>query len=679
MTLHQLQAIEEHISTSSCSHLPLKDFVFKGRLKGSNPLLLACHHGDLDSVKHIVENWGADIQAKTVYYFDLIASKYSWYPEKSIQGATPLFVAACNGHINIVRYLVEKGADVSAKTSSKTVLKFDGLTPLHGAVMDLWWEDPADSTYFCTAKETRDAIVLFLLESGADPSTLSFDGTPIWMRTCCGAKAVTTLINHGLILNQRNRKGQTILHVWTDFRQFRVTEEESLAVIKLILEKGADYLLMARDYCGLTPILEAVLSEYGEETNETVLNFLLENDSIDRLEKIDALELACAVIRVRNSSPLAFEHWRRALRLRMNQDPPLHKIPLKLKSGLTKEWTTSEELEQVIQHPSEHDIQSILVQLRILSSRSCRGICYAIHDICKNGNCWNILEQGRYVELLDILWAMLELMRRDDPAKSEFDETTVLVYNCLISTLLKMKTNSSVLLNAAIIRTSLNLILLTDRFNLYECDDIDDDDDSIDLNEDDIDDHRLDSNTFQIFRFIALMADLLPQIVLDRESMDALGQLVRRKRENSSGRTLLHLACDNPKGINLLETVRLLLQLGADPNAGDKEGNGPLHSLVKQNREQIDPTAHLLLEKGAHLDRVNKSGKTAVDLWLAKHGSRKRLLDEGNEQGAFKNELPDWCNEVVPRLLCLSARYIRAHRVNYRVAPVTLHPFIEMH
>ncbi len=107
MTLHQLQAIEEHISTSSCSHPPLKDFVFKGRLKGSNPLLLACHHGDLDSVKHIVENWGADIHATAVYYFDLITAKYSWCPlMKSIQGATPLFVAVCNGHINIVRYLV---------------------------------------------------------------------------------------------------------------------------------------------------------------------------------------------------------------------------------------------------------------------------------------------------------------------------------------------------------------------------------------------------------------------------------------------------------------------------------------------------------------------------------------------------------------------------------------------
>jgi len=177
------------------------------------------------------------------------------------------------------------------------------------------------------------------------------------------------------------------------------------------------------------------------------------------------------------------------------------------------------------------------------------------------------------------------------------------------------------------------------------------------------------------------MAELLPQMVLDEESMDGLGQLVRRKRKNSSERTLLHWACENPKGINLLKTVRLLLQLGADPNAGDKEGNSPLHSLAQLNRELIDPTARLLLEKGAHLDRVNKSGKTSADLWLEKHGSRKRRLDEGDQQGAvgFKNQLPDWAFEGVPRLLCLSSRIIRAHRLPYRVGPVTLHPFIEMH
>lgn len=95
----------------------------------------------------------------------------------TIQGATLLFVAACKGHISIVRYLVEKEADISTKTSSTTFPKYDGLTPLNGAVMDLCrlWEDPDEFTSVRQSQERRNAIVNILLESGADPSPLSSD------------------------------------------------------------------------------------------------------------------------------------------------------------------------------------------------------------------------------------------------------------------------------------------------------------------------------------------------------------------------------------------------------------------------------------------------------------------------------------------------------------------------
>ena len=54
MRLCQVIEIEKHSSTSSCHHPPLKDVVFHGAMDGTTPLLLACSHGDLDAVKHIV-------------------------------------------------------------------------------------------------------------------------------------------------------------------------------------------------------------------------------------------------------------------------------------------------------------------------------------------------------------------------------------------------------------------------------------------------------------------------------------------------------------------------------------------------------------------------------------------------------------------------------------------------
>jgi len=57
VTLAHFQKIKEHISSnnSSCPHPPsLKDVVIlKGPFKDSTPLLLACHHGEIDCVKHI--------------------------------------------------------------------------------------------------------------------------------------------------------------------------------------------------------------------------------------------------------------------------------------------------------------------------------------------------------------------------------------------------------------------------------------------------------------------------------------------------------------------------------------------------------------------------------------------------------------------------------------------------
>ncbi len=143
----------------------------------------------------------------------------------------------------------------------------------------------------------------------------------------------------------------------------------------------------------------------------------------------------------------------------------------------------------------------------------------------------------------------------------------------------------------------------------------------------------------------------------------------RTKRRPS----LLHRACDEE---NLdLATILLLLQFNADPNAVDYNGNGPFHVLAShryrngQQEHLIHRTAdaaRLLLENGAHLDRVNKDRKTAADVWKEENKSQ---------------DLPNWLLEpgMVPKLQCLSARTIRSNNVAYKKLPEILHPFVEMH
>ena len=231
-----LKAIEEHISSSSCPHpQALKDLRFKEPLKECSPLLLACHFGELASVKHIVESWGADVREEAVYYRNPTSTTYYWNSAR-IGRATPLFVASIKGHIAIVRYLIEKGADVSVKTSDVIDEKdYDGLTPLYASLWEIHDNLPNMSKGFL--KERSD-IVHLLLESGASPSAKPANGWPIWMMPLCGIEVISELINHGIDLNQgTSPKNGTILHYWAGGSHDISTEEDySLVVFKLLLE-----------------------------------------------------------------------------------------------------------------------------------------------------------------------------------------------------------------------------------------------------------------------------------------------------------------------------------------------------------------------------------------------------------------------------------------------------------
>ena len=68
----------------------------------------------------------------------------------------------------------------------------------------------------------------------------------------------------------------------------------------------------------------------------------------------------------------------------------------------------------------------------------------------------------------------------------------------------------------------------------------------------------------------------------NKDVKDCLFELLRRKRHTERGKTILHTACANiDRHIRLLPIVRFLLQAGIDPNAGDVNGNGPLHVMAE--------------------------------------------------------------------------------------------------
>jgi len=148
------------------------------------------------------------------------------------------------------------------------------------------------------------------------------------------AEITIALINNGMSSHQKNSAGETVLHRCAALGYYhqRLIGDELLSVLQLLLEKGAD----RRNF---TPIIAAVTC-----FNWTALDFILDTDGIDRMEKVDAMEMAF-VEEVHNLTSYPndpeyqriFGYWHRALRLRPKVAP---NIPLTLKSERAGEWAT---------------------------------------------------------------------------------------------------------------------------------------------------------------------------------------------------------------------------------------------------------------------------------------------------------------------------------------------------
>ncbi len=188
--------------------------------------------------------------------------------------------------------------------------------------------------------------------------------------------------------------------------------------------------------------------------------------------------------------------------------------------------------------------------------------------------------------------------------------------------------------------------------------------------------------------FVGLLADMLSQNIID-----CLSRIISHNGKNRYDGILPYVARTAPTN-QLLPIIDLLLRTGANPNGADTNGDGALHHLAMRTKGEapMDSTARILLNAGAHLDRVNNQRKTAADFWMErKNKKKKRYLYflfwrvaavgwmNAEKMGA---ELPYWLKDqnIPNKLKCLTARVIRHHKVPYvDKLPVSLQFFVGMH
>ncbi|XP_028417225.1 uncharacterized protein LOC114541509 [Dendronephthya gigantea] len=177
---------------------------------GSTVLHSAVAKGKLEIVKYLVEN-GADVN------------------RPDIDGLTVLHTAVSKGTLGIVKYLVEKGAAVNAINSKNA----DGSTVLHSAVA-----------------KGKPEIVKYLVENGADVNSTDIDGKTVLHNAVTGSKL------------DMNTYGRTVLH-------YAVTES-TIDIVKYLVENGADVI-------GKTTNGRTVLHSAVTKGTLKVVKYLVEN------------------------------------------------------------------------------------------------------------------------------------------------------------------------------------------------------------------------------------------------------------------------------------------------------------------------------------------------------------------------------------------------------------------
>jgi ankyrin repeat protein len=207
-------------------------------------------------------------------------------------GITPLINAARAGHVNICALLIEKGADVdikpaSGQTALSTSAKYGKLKTAEflikkGATVDA--RDFFGRTPLMYAAAFNDtAMCILLISHNADKSIVDNDGVNALLAACINNRIETTrvLLEKGMSPDAKDLNGVTPLMVASGNGNFALAE--------LLLKYNAN--INIKTSSGETALTIAVL-----KSNERMVNMLIEHKA-DVNQKMNAAETPLTIAR----------------------------------------------------------------------------------------------------------------------------------------------------------------------------------------------------------------------------------------------------------------------------------------------------------------------------------------------------------------------------------------------
>ena len=542
----------------------------------------------------------------------------------AIEGATPLWCSAGAGHYNIIKMLIEHGADVNHSTVTNS-------TPLRAACFD-----------------GRLDIVKFLLEHGADLSIANkFKNTCLMIASYKGHKnVVEVLLEKGADADARAHCGATALHF--------SAECGHVDIVEVLMKKGASILKNDKD---MTPLLVA-----AECVQAEVVEYLISLDSCNKVDKINALELLGASYandKEQYDIENAYKYLRQGI-LERFKDPNsvIQKVlddPVPAYNNQV-ECKTLEEIDAIKMNHSVLHMEGLAIRERILGKDNPE----VPHPVIFRGA---VFADGARFDRCIELWLHALQLRQN---KCRCVSKDLLRFAQVFSQMVHLGVNPEYKsVREVFVRGTAELI------------------NDVKRREESPNDYDNLQEVYEenIHTLLYLIVIILKLKIPDTEKEDlyrCVYRFLQQKPELRNGYTLLHMVTDSATivddfHVNDIVTFpngplcKLLIDCGANVNAQDKLGNTPLHIIVQYNNpisdfENLHQSMISLIKANAHLDICNRDDKTAMDTSVT--GVAEVILKT---------------NSTIS-LKCLASKAVKKHNIPFKgLIPMGLEDFIAWH
>ena len=539
----------------------------------ATPLIIAARDGKLDFVK-VLLRYEANIEARGTIKID----------GEIVDGCTALWVAAANGHLAVVRHLIEQNAEVDTRISTNS-------TPLRAASFD-----------------GRLDIVRCLVENGAQVNARRIDLSTSLIVACYHNRidVASYLVENGADIHLQDRNGDTALHC--------AAMRGHVELVGKLLALGAE---QKQNHKCLTPLLVA-----SNNCKIEMVEYLVTRPECTKEQRVEALELLGATIA--NEPDVydiekAFSYMKRGMEERYED---LSCLLLKKKMEPVEAYQNraeSQTLEELsLLEGDDHAIhmEGLLIRERILGTGNTellfpiryRGAFLADFKEYELGmalferametamNC-DVLETTDLPHLTDIFVEMVQNGHNLRPKNIEniFEKMTEMFKSGKLQEERKKEAEQTLFLNA------LYLLIIYRKLQV-----------------------PLEMTNGYIINLVQTFLRLNPLSHPDGNTL--LHSAVWHKTPDLEF-TVKNSVCKLP----CIETMKLILQAGCEVNAVNNEGNTPLHLAVTfvpgpEQEETLKEMLELLLDLGADTKLVNKNGQTAMD--CCESDEARRILYE---------------------------------------------------